>query len=108
GNITVVHASFTEHLASQPEASCDGFVLLDAQDWMTDEQLTDLWTEIARTATQGGRVIFRTAGEKTILPGRVPDDILSRFTYDEAACRTFTERDRSSIYGGFHLYTKVR
>ncbi len=103
-NINVVHASFTEHLAAQPEKSCDGYVLLDAQDWMTDEQLTDLWTEIARTCRPGGRVIFRTAGEPTILPGRVPDEILSRFAYDEAACRKLTEKDRSSIYGGFHVY----
>jgi S-adenosylmethionine-diacylglycerol 3-amino-3-carboxypropyl transferase len=102
--IEILHRSFTEYLASQPAGSCDAFVLLDAQDWMTDEQLTDLWTEITRTSKPGSRVIFRTAGEETILPGRVPDAILSRFSYDEAACREFTARDRSSIYGGFHLY----
>ncbi len=44
GNIAIVHASFTEHLAGLPEKSCDAYVLLDAQDWMTDEQLTALWT----------------------------------------------------------------
>jgi S-adenosylmethionine-diacylglycerol 3-amino-3-carboxypropyl transferase len=79
-------------------------VLLDAQDWMTDGQLTTLWTEIVRTAKPGCRVIFRTAGEETILPGRVPNAILSRFRYDAEQGRAFTERDRSSIYGGFHLY----
>ena len=72
---------------------------------MTDEQLTALWREIVRTAKPGARVIFRTAGEETILPGRVPDAILSRFAYDAAAGRAWTARDRSSIYGGFHLYT---
>lgn len=100
----VLHRSFTEYLAAQPVGSCDAFVLLDAQDWMTDEQLTANWTEIARTSKPGSRVIFRTAGEDTILPGRIPDAILSRFSYDEAACREMTLRDRSSIYGGFHLY----
>ena len=79
-------------------------MLLDAQDWMTDDQLIANWTEIARTSKPGSRVIFRTAGEDTILPGRIPDAILSRFSYDEAACREMTLRDRSSIYGGFHLY----
>lgn len=103
-NVTITHASFTEHLASLPEKSYDGFVLLDAQDWMTDEQLTALWTEILRASKPGARVIFRTAGEETILPGRIPDDILSRYAYDEATCRARTERDRSSIYGGFHCY----
>lgn len=102
--IEVMHRSFTEYLAAQPAGSVDGFVLLDAQDWMTDEQLTDNWTEIARTSKPGSRVIFRTAGEDTILPGRIPDAILSRFSYDEAKCREMTLRDRSSIYGGFHLY----
>ena len=105
GYMNVVHASFTEHLASRPAASLDAYVLLDAQDWMTDAQLVALWSEIVRTARPGARVIFRTAGEETILPGRVPEAILSRFAYDAARCRELTERDRSSIYGGFHLYT---
>jgi S-adenosylmethionine-diacylglycerol 3-amino-3-carboxypropyl transferase len=103
-NVEVLHRSFTEYLAVQPVGTCDAFVLLDAQDWMTDEQLTQLWTEIVRTSKPGSRVIFRTAGEETILPGRIPDAILSRFTYNEVACREMTTRDRSSIYGGFHLY----
>lgn len=104
GNVTVVHASFTEHLAAQNAASRDAYVLLDAQDWMTDTQLTDIWTEIARTARPGARVIFRTAGEETILPGRIPDTILNRFSYDAERCREWTVKDRSSIYGGFHRY----
>lgn len=104
-DLNVVHASFTEHLAASPAASCDAYVLLDAQDWMTDEQLSALWTEIVRTGRPGARVIFRTAGEETILPGRVPDAILSRFAYDRDYGRLLTEKDRSSIYGGFHLYT---
>jgi S-adenosylmethionine-diacylglycerol 3-amino-3-carboxypropyl transferase len=104
GNVTIKHASFTEHLAANADASHDAYVLLDAQDWMTDEQLTALWTEIARTARPGARVIFRTAGEETILPGRIPDAILNRFSYDAEACRALTNKDRSSIYGGFHLY----
>ena len=104
-NLSVVHASFSEHLAALSEPTYDAYVLLDAQDWMTDGQLTTLWTEIVRTAKPGCRVIFRTAGEETILPGRVPHTILSRFRYDPAQSRAFTERDRSSIYGGFHVYT---
>jgi S-adenosylmethionine-diacylglycerol 3-amino-3-carboxypropyl transferase len=104
GDVAVVHASFTEHLAGLPAASLDAYVLLDAQDWMTDQQLGALWTEIVRTARPGARVIFRTAGEETILPGRVADAILARFTYDREACRQLTAKDRSSIYGGFHRY----
>ena len=104
GDVDVQHRSFTEHLASKEAASLDAYVLLDAQDWMTDEILNDLWTEIERTARPGARVIFRTAGEESILPGRVPDSILSKFTYDAENCRALAAKDRSSIYGGFHLY----
>ena len=97
-------ASMTEALSERPAGSLDAFVLLDAQDWMTDEQLDGLWREIARAAAPGARVIFRTAGEETILPGRVPDSVLSMFDYDAQRCKAWTARDRSSIYGGFHLY----
>ena len=105
-DLEVQHRSFTEYLASMDRASLDAYVLLDAQDWMTDDILLTLWTEIERTARPGARVIFRTAGEESILPGRVPDEILSRFTYDEQKCRAWNARDRSSIYGGFHLYVR--
>jgi S-adenosylmethionine-diacylglycerol 3-amino-3-carboxypropyl transferase len=104
GDVDVQHRSLTECLAAKEEASLDAYVLLDAQDWMTEETLKDLWGEIERTARPGARVIFRTAGEESILPGRVPDSILSKFTYDAEKCRALTAKDRSSIYGGFHLY----
>jgi S-adenosylmethionine-diacylglycerol 3-amino-3-carboxypropyl transferase len=35
----------------------------------------------------------------------VPDAILSRFRYDADYGRGMVDKDRSSIYGGFHLYT---
>ena len=93
-----------DFLKTKPAASLDRFVLLDAQDWMNDATLTDLWTEITRVSRPGARVIFRTAAEVSVLPGRIPHAILSRWSYDEALCKAFTKRDRSSIYGGFHLY----
>ncbi len=104
--IDVRHESFTGFLAASPAASADCYVLLDAQDWMNDAELTALWTEIDRTARPGARVIFRTAANERLLPGRIPAAILDRWSYDANACRRFTERDRSSIYGGFHLYQR--
>lgn len=104
GRIEVRHINFTDYLRSQEAASLDRYVLLDAQDWMTDAQLTDLWTEITRTAKPGARVLFRTAGAPTILPGRVPDAILSKWAYRAEDSLDYTKRDRSSIYGGVHLY----
>jgi S-adenosylmethionine-diacylglycerol 3-amino-3-carboxypropyl transferase len=42
GRMTVVNASYTEFLAAKLPASVDRFVLLDAQDWMSDTQLNEL------------------------------------------------------------------
>ena len=100
----ILHSNYTDFLKRQPDASLDRYILLDAQDWMTDEQLTDLWSEITRTAKASARVLFRTAGTATILPGRVPDQILSRWDYRGEESLDYTRRDRSSIYGGVHLY----
>ena len=73
---------------------------------MNDEALTALWREILRTARPGARVIFRTAADERLLPGRVPDEILAAFSYDAERSRELGARDRSSIYGAFHLYVR--
>ncbi|MEP6786069.1 MAG: DUF3419 family protein [Sphingomonadales bacterium] len=104
GRVEMLHANFTEHLAGLPAASRDRYILLDAQDWMTDTQLTDLWTQITRTAKPGARVLFRTAAAPSLLPGRIPADLLGRWDYRAEESLDFTRRDRSSIYGGVHLY----
>ena len=102
--VEVLNRSITEYLAGCPDSSRDRYVLLDAQDWMTDAQLDALWTEITRTARPGARVIFRTAAEPSLLPGRLDPALLARWRYEEDASLAFTARDRSAIYGGFHLY----
>lgn len=104
GKVRAELASMTEFLAAQPEASCDRYVLLDAQDWMTANQMADLWAEITRTARPGARVVFRTAAEESPLEAALPAEILERWGTDAAACRDMVAKDRSSIYGGFHLY----
>ncbi len=107
GRVAVHHVNFTELLAKKPASSVDRFVLLDAQDWMTDAQLNALWTEITRTAAPGARVIFRTAAEPSILPGRISDALLSQWNYAAEESQRHHARDRSAIYGGFHLYEKA-
>lgn len=102
--VDVRHVNFTDFLAGQPAQSADRYVLLDAQDWMNDDQLNALWAQITRTARPGARVLFRTAGEPTILPGRVSEAVLSRWSYRAEDSRGYTARDRSAIYGGVHLY----
>ena len=104
GRVDVRLVTLTEHLAGQPERSIDRYVLLDAQDWMTDADLTALWRQITRSARPGARVIFRTAATDTLLPGRIPQALLGRWRYEAARSAELYERDRSAIYGGFHLY----
>lgn len=102
--VAVLNRSLTEFLQQQPDESVDRFVLLDAQDWMTASKLDGLWREITRTAKPGARTIFRTAAEADLLPGKVSPEFLNRWRYDWAASKRSTARDRSAIYGGFHLY----
>ena len=87
--VRLYHGSLTDRLARGAVAKLDAYVLLDAQDWMNDATLTALWRQILRTARPGARVIFRTAADERLLPGRVPDSILQAFRYQ-------AERSRSS------------
>ncbi|MEH6791635.1 DUF3419 family protein [Parasphingorhabdus sp.] len=102
--LEIRHQNFIEFLASQDAGSVDRYVLLDAQDWMTDQQLNRLWSEIGRTAAPGARVLFRTAAEETLLPGRVADELLAAWDYDSELSQALTRKDRSAIYGAMHLY----
>lgn len=105
--IRIHNVSFTDHLAASPARRVDRYVLLDAQDWMSDGDLNALWTEITRTARPGARVIFRTAGKQTILPGRVRQSLLNQWDYLAARSAELCAKDRSAIYGGFHIYQRI-
>jgi S-adenosylmethionine-diacylglycerol 3-amino-3-carboxypropyl transferase len=107
GRIRLHHANFTDMLAAKPDQSMDRYVLLDAQDWMTDAQLNALWSEITRTARPGARVIFRTAAEKSVVAGRLHQDHARHWTYLDERSDELNKRDRSAIYGGFHIYEKA-
>jgi S-adenosylmethionine-diacylglycerol 3-amino-3-carboxypropyl transferase len=105
--VEVHHASLIDFLQRQPSGSLHRYVLLDAQDWMTADVLAALWSEIGRTAhPQDARVIFRTAGEDSPLSRKLSPELLEPWDYLESASRAFHARDRSSIYGGFHVYRR--
>ncbi|WP_086608288.1 DUF3419 family protein [Erythrobacter donghaensis] len=102
--LDVTRANMVDWIGGREEASMDRFVLLDAQDWMNNAQLDELWGRITRASRPGARVLFRTAAEPSLLPGRLDDAILSRWRYCEETSADCTRRDRSSIYGGVHVY----
>lgn len=105
--VEVHHASLTDFLQAQAPQSLHRYVLLDAQDWMNNDQITALWREIDRTAhARDARVIFRTAGPDSPLPRKLPPEVLAPWTYMEAESKAWHAKDRSSIYGGFHVYAR--
>lgn len=107
GKVEVHHAMLTDFLKTQDAGSMHRFVLLDSQDWMSPEQCSALWAEIDRTADRhDARVIFRTAGADTILPKKLTPALLEPWTYREDESKAFHTQDRSSIYGGFHVYVR--
>lgn len=107
GCVEVHHASMTDFLSQQPPGSLHRYVLLDAQDWMNQTQIASLWTEITRTAlSQDARVIFRTAGLESPLARKLPESLISGWNYLSDESRNLHARDRSSIYGGFHVYAR--
>ena len=104
--VEVHHASLIDFLKTQEPGSLDRFVLLDAQDWMTPDVINQLWEQIDRTAAKDARVIFRTAGDDSPLPRKLEPQLLAPWNYLEEESRAWHARDRSSIYGGFHVYTR--
>ncbi|KQQ61469.1 S-adenosylmethionine--diacylglycerol 3-amino-3-carboxypropyl transferase [Rhizobium sp. Leaf311] len=106
--VHVHHATFTELLAAKPASSVDRYVLLDAQDWMSDTQINELWSQISRTAAPDARVIFRTAAEKSVIEGRLSPDIRAQWCYLAERSQELNARDRSAIYGGFHIYQRAQ
>ncbi|MBL0374493.1 DUF3419 family protein [Rhizobium sp. KVB221] len=107
GRVAIHHANFGAMLAAKPDHSMDRYVLLDAQDWMSDEQINVLWSEMSRTARDGARIIFRTAAEKSIVSGRLNPEIDRQWTYHQEESLRLGKADRSAIYGGFHIYEKT-
>lgn len=107
GKVDTHLGSMIDFLEQQPPHSYDRFVFLDAQDWMTDEVLTRLWTQVARVGKPGTRIIFRTAAAESPLETALPADLRSQFVYEAETSAHLFQQDRSAIYGGFHLYRKA-
>lgn len=104
----IAHTSYTNFLMDMPAYSLDKYVLLDAQDWMDRDTLNDLWREIDRTAKVGAKVIFRTAGSADILDGEINYSIADNWNSNPELGIKLSAQDRSAIYGGFHIYTKIK
>ena len=104
--VDVTHTSMTERLKELPHQSLSSYLFLDAQDWMDESQLSELWQEVNRTAKPGARVVFRTAGEESPLKNKLPAYLLDDWHTNHEQNQLLTAQDRSAIYGAVHLYIK--
>ena len=106
--VEVHHASLTDFLKRRSAHSIHRYVLLDAQDWMKPAQLTAL---VDRDRPHGGHA--RCAGHlphggRRFAPAAqaAGESLLAPWIYLEEESRAFHAKDRSSIYGGFHVYVR--
>jgi S-adenosylmethionine-diacylglycerol 3-amino-3-carboxypropyl transferase len=79
--LELVDGSMTTHLRTCPARSVDAFALSNICEWMSQEEVDELFREILRTAAPGARLVYRNFVGWTELPawcGRIaPDEALS-------------------------------
>lgn len=102
--LRIAHTSFTYLLETSPSNSFNRFVLLDAQDWMDDAAINQLWKLIASRGSANSRIIFRTAGRQSPIESRLSGDMRRKFVYERNRSEELGAQDRAAIYGGFHIY----
>ncbi|HSI84668.1 MAG: DUF3419 family protein [Candidatus Methylacidiphilales bacterium] len=100
--------SYIEFLKQLPDNSLNSFIMLDSQDWMKPQQIADQWREVARVGAPGTRIIFRTAASDSPVETALDlvPDLKKRYVYEKDLSLELFKKDRSAIYGGFHLYVK--
>jgi S-adenosylmethionine-diacylglycerol 3-amino-3-carboxypropyl transferase len=104
--LTTKVGAATDEIRNSSRGTFNRFVFLDAQDWMDADSVIELWSAIAEKAESGSRIIFRTAGASSSVETSLPEELRSRFVYEKELSENLFKQDRSSIYGGFHLYLK--
>jgi len=100
-------ASLGDYLKTAAPGSLNGFILLDSQDWMPPAVIEELWSLIAQVGSEDAKVIFRTAGEKSPVEDALTPETRAKFTYQIERSQKLHLKDRSAIYGMFHLYEKT-
>ena len=104
GRITTQITTTTQFISESDENSLNCFVFLDSQDWMSATQMTELWDAVSKAGEPGSRVIFRTAGKESPIESVLPKELMEKFTYHKDLSLELYEKDRSAVYGGFHIY----
>lgn len=102
--ISVEQSNIRDAISRMEHNSLDAAVLLDTQDWMSNDDIIALWSEITRVARPGARVIFRSANPESPVEKCLTGLLKDKWVRDHAQSNALRDKDRSSIYQGFHLY----
>jgi S-adenosylmethionine-diacylglycerol 3-amino-3-carboxypropyl transferase len=105
-SVIPVHANLRAFLESRPAREIDAVVLLDSQDWMSNHEISALWSAIDRAGSDSIRVIFRTAGIDSPLESPELASLRNNWLRDAERSAIGLQQDRSGIYGGFHCYAR--
>ncbi len=104
--VAPIHANVRCLLEALPARHVDAVILLDSQDWMAPQEIRSMWEAIDRCGKDDVRIVFRTAGEDSPLEHRELRALRRTWQRDQARSAIGFARDRSGIYGGFHLYRR--
>jgi S-adenosylmethionine-diacylglycerol 3-amino-3-carboxypropyl transferase len=91
--LSLVDGSLTEYLRSCRPRSIDGFALSNIGEWLDDSGIDALFSEVARTARLGARVVFRNFVGWTDIPERWRRIVVERHGYGDH----LIARDRSLV-----------
>lgn len=95
--LMMVDGSYGDFLKTCAAASFDGFALSNICEWLTPEQVDELFAEIVRTARPGARLVFRNFVGWTDLPARWSDILIE----DSDLGERLIAKDRSAVQRRF-------
>tara|TARA_B000000565_G_scaffold255889_1_gene238760 strand:+ start:5984 stop:7225 length:1242 start_codon:yes stop_codon:yes gene_type:complete len=98
------HGSIVKKVTDAKPGDYNRFVLLDAQEWMSNQDITTLWENIIRVGGTGARIIFRTGTLKSYLQDQIPPELYGKLCYHKELSENLFKKDRLKVYGGFHCY----
>ena len=102
--ISVEQCNIRDAISRMEHNSLDAAVLQDTQDWMSDDDISALWSELTRVAKPGARVVFRSAGLESPVEKCLTGLLGHKWNRDDVVSTTLRDQDRSCVYQGFHLY----
>lgn len=91
-SLVLVDAPFTDYLRTLASGSVDCFALSNICEWMTTEQIAELFAEVERVATPGARVVVRNFVGHTDIKTAAPS-----FVEDRDLGAALTRSDRSVV-----------